>query len=103
MKPFAEGRILRGGVDADDALRYAMWLPVLTTITGIDSRDVLDHHVRIANDFRALDQHAMQRLRDRYADRATDGHLELYKTSMRNDADEGRAQHGFPPMSELAM
>ncbi|HYZ15836.1 MAG TPA: aldo/keto reductase [Candidatus Acidoferrum sp.] len=104
MKPFAEGRMLKdGGVDADDALRYAMSLPVLTTITGIDSQAVLDHHLRIANDFRPLDELTMQKLRDTYAARATDGHLELYKTSMKNDADEGRAQHGFPPMSELAM
>jgi len=105
MKAFAEGRMLEaGGVDADDALRYAMSLPgVLTTITGIDSQAVLDHHVRIANDFTPLDEVAMQALRDKYRDRATDGHLELYKSTAKNDADEGRAQHGFPPMKEVAM
>lgn len=105
MKAFAEGRMLQaGGVDADDALRYAMSLPgVLTTVTGIDSQAVLDHHVRIADGFTPLDDAALQQLRDRYRDRATDGRLELYKSSMKNDADEGRAQHGFPPMKELAM
>jgi hypothetical protein len=93
-----------GGVDPDDALRYAMSLPgVLTTVAGIDSPAVLDHHVRIANDFSPLDEVAMQSLRDKYRDRAGDGHLELYKSTAKNDADEGRAQHGFPPMSELAM
>jgi hypothetical protein len=45
----------------------------------------------------------MQALRDKYHDRATDGHLELYKSTAKNDADEGRAQHGFPPMEKLAM
>ncbi len=105
MKAFAEGRMLEaGGVDADDALRYAMSLPgVLTTITGIDSQNVLDHHVRIATDFAALDELAMQALREKYRDGATDGHLELYKSTAKNDADEGRAQHGFPPMKQLAM
>jgi aryl-alcohol dehydrogenase-like predicted oxidoreductase len=105
MKAFSEGRMLEaGGVDPDDALRYAMSLPgVLTTITGIDSQKVLDHHVRIADDFKPLDEVAMQALRDKYRDRATDGHLELYKSTAKNDADEGRAQHHFPPMSELAM
>jgi uncharacterized protein len=104
MKAFAEGRMLEaGGVDADDALRYAMSLPVLTTITGIDSQAVLDHHLRIANDFVPLDEAAMQRLREKYAHRAADGHLELYKTSMKNEGREGRAQHGFPPVNELAM
>ena len=105
MKAFAEGRLLEAGkVDPDDALRYAMSLPgVLTTVTGIDSQAVLDHHLRIANEFTPLDEVAMQALRERYCDRATDGHLELYKSTAKNDADEGRTQHGFPPMSELAM
>jgi aryl-alcohol dehydrogenase-like predicted oxidoreductase len=105
MKAFAEGRLLEAGkVDPDDALRYAMSLPgVLTTITGIDSQQVLDHHVRIADGFTPLDDVAMQALRDKYHDRATDGHLELYKSTAKNDADEGRAQHGFPPMEKLAM
>src|ERR1035437_2155476 len=105
MKAFAEGRMLEAGkVDPDDALRYAMSLPgVLTTVTGIDSRAVLDHHVRIANGFTPLDEVALQALRDKYCDRAGDGHLELYKSTAENDADEGRAQHGFPPMSQVAM
>jgi aryl-alcohol dehydrogenase-like predicted oxidoreductase len=105
MKCFAEGRLLEaGGVAPDDALRYAMSLPgVLTTITGIDSQQVLDHHVRIADDFTPLDEVVMQALRDKYRPVATDGHLELYKSSMKNDADEGRKVHGFPPMTELAM
>ncbi|HEX3464821.1 MAG TPA: aldo/keto reductase [Candidatus Elarobacter sp.] len=105
MKSMSEGRMIEnGGVDPDDALRYAMSLPgVLTTITGIDSQHVLDHHVRIADGFTPLDEVALQALRDKYRDRATDGHLELYKSTAKNDADEGRAQHGFPPMRELAM
>jgi aryl-alcohol dehydrogenase-like predicted oxidoreductase len=105
MKCFAEGRLIdAGGVAPDDALRYAMSLPgVLTTITGIDSQQVLDHHVRIADGFTPLDQVSMQALRDKYRPVATDGHLELYKSSMKNDADEGRKVHGFPPMTELAI
>jgi len=105
MKAFAEGRLIEAGkVDPDDALRYAMSLPgVLATITGIDSQEVLDHHIRIADGFTPLDEVALQALRDKYRDRATDGHLELYKSTAKNDADEGRAQHGFPPMKELAM
>jgi len=105
MKAFAEGRLLEAGkVDPDDALRYAMSLPgVLTTITGIDSLEVLDHHVRIADGFMPLDEVALQALRDKYRDRAGDGHLELYKSTAKNDADEGRAQHGFPPMEKLAI
>jgi predicted aldo/keto reductase-like oxidoreductase len=105
MKAFCEGRAVEaGGIDPDDALRYAMSLPgVLTTVTGIDSQHVLDHHLRVADGFTPLDDVELQALRDRYRDRAGDGHLELYKSTAKNDADEGRAQHGFPPMSKLAM
>ena len=105
MKCFAEGRLIdAGGVAPDDALRYAMSLPgVLTTVTGIDSQLALDHHVRIADGFTPLDEVAMQALRDKYRPLATDGHLELYKSSMKNDGDEGRKVHGFPPPAELAM
>ncbi|GAC1573303.1 MAG: aldo/keto reductase [Candidatus Elarobacter sp.] len=105
MKAFAEGRSIEAGhIDPDDSLRYAMSLPgVLTTVTGIDSQHVLDHHVRIADGFEPLDELAMQALRDRYAHLAMDGHIELYKSTAKNDADEGRAQHGFPPMSDVAM
>lgn len=104
MKAFSEGRMLEaGGVDPDDALRYAMSLPgVLTTVTGINSRDVLDHHLRIADGFTPLSEVELQALREKYRDRATDGHLELYKSTAKNDADEGRAQHDFPPMEKLA-
>ena len=105
MKCFAEGRLLEAGhADPDEALRYAMSIPgVLTTITGIDSQKVLDHHLRIAGDFKPLSEVEMQRLRDKYKPLATDGHIELYKSTAKNDADEGRAQHGFPPMDQLAM
>jgi aryl-alcohol dehydrogenase-like predicted oxidoreductase len=105
MKAFAEGRLIEAGaVDPDGALRYAMSLPgVLTTVTGIDSQAVLDHHLRIADGFMPLDELALQALRDKYRDRAGDGHLELYKSTAKNDANEGRAQHGFPSMKELAM
>lgn len=105
MKAFSEGRSIEAGhIDPDDSLRYAMSLPgVLTTVTGIDSQAVLDHHVRIANGFTPLDELALQALRDKYRHLAGDGHIELYKSTAKNDADEGRAQHGFPAMSQLAM
>jgi aryl-alcohol dehydrogenase-like predicted oxidoreductase len=105
MKAFAEGRLIEAGhIDPDDALRYAMSLPgVLTTITGIDSQAVLDHHLHIADDFTPLNELELQTLREKYRHLATDGHLELYKSTAKNDADEGRTQHGFPPMSQLAM
>jgi hypothetical protein len=43
--------ILYGVVRTEEALRYAMSLPVATTICGIDSLDVLQQNVNIARGF----------------------------------------------------
>jgi hypothetical protein len=41
----------------------------------------------------------MERLRHRMADTAADGRFERYKTTAEHEGDEGRSQHGFPPMN----
>jgi aryl-alcohol dehydrogenase-like predicted oxidoreductase len=89
-------------VRIEDALRYAMSLPVTTTVSGIDSMRVLKQNLRIANNFRPLTDAQMERLRHRLAAYAADGRFELYKTSARHEADEGRAQHGFPSPDAMA-
>ncbi len=88
-------------VKVEDALRYAMSLPVATTVTGIDSMKVLRQNLGIASTFRPLDEAQMTRLRTGAAPRAGDGRYELYKVTARYDADEGRGQHGFPLQEEM--
>lgn len=88
-------------VRVDDALRYAMTLPVATTISGIDSMRVLHHNVKIATNFKPFTQPQMERLRHRFAGVAADGRFELYKTSAEHEGDEGRAQHEFPSQQEM--
>jgi predicted aldo/keto reductase-like oxidoreductase len=95
--------ILHGAVTAEEALRYAMSLPVATTISGMDSLDVLHQNLAIARGFQPLDAAQMQALRERCAPLAADGHLELYKTTKRYDAAVGREQHGYPPPEELPV
>ena len=87
---------------AADALRYAMSLPVATTVSGIDSMKVLKQNLAIADDFTPLTKGQMEQIRHRVAALAADGRFERYKTTAEHDADEGRAQHGFPPMDQLA-
>ena len=103
MKPFGGegGMIEKGALSATEALRYAMSLPVATTLPGIDSLRVLRQDLRIARGFVRLDDAAMERLRRRLAARAADGRYELYKTSMRHEGPIGREQHGFPSDEEL--
>ncbi|HEX7997666.1 MAG TPA: aldo/keto reductase [Pyrinomonadaceae bacterium] len=85
-----------------EALRYAMSLPVASTVSGIDSLKVLRQNLRIAADFVPMTSREMQALRTRCAPEAADGHFELYKTSKRFDGPPGRKQHKFPPLDELA-
>jgi len=88
--------ILEGVVTAEEALRYAMSLPVATTITGIDKLDVLYQNIGIAQNFQPMSPSEMQALRDRVRPDAADGHFELYKLSLKFDNPEARLAHGFP-------
>jgi aryl-alcohol dehydrogenase-like predicted oxidoreductase len=95
--------ILHGVVGAEEALRYAMSLPVATTISGIDSLAVLRQNLAIARGFKPMTPEEMQALRQRCAFFAGDGHLELYKSTKKYDGGVGREQHGYPPPEQLPL
>jgi uncharacterized protein len=99
MKPFqGTGTAIKQGVlTAEEALRYAMSLPgVTTTITGMERLDVLRQNLKIAQAFKPLAPAEMDALRNRCRENAGDGHLELYKVSLKFDNPEARLSHGFP-------
>jgi hypothetical protein len=85
-----------GLVTAEEMLRYAMSLPVATTIAGIDSFEVMQKNLSIARGFSPLDDSQMQALRDRCASEAADGRHETYKISLKFDNPQARLAHGFP-------
>ena len=89
-------------VKPEEALRYAMSLPVAATVSGIDSLKVLRQNLRVARGFEPYTEEEMQALRDRCSGAAADGHFELYKTSKHFDGETGRKQHKFPSLEELA-
>jgi uncharacterized protein len=95
--------ILHGVVGPEEALRYAMSLPVAATISGMDSLNVLHQNLAIARGFKPMTPQEMQQLRDRYKSFAADGHLELYKSTKRYDGGVGREQHGYPPPEQLPL
>ena len=103
MKPMGgEGDMVRKKVvTAEEALRYAMSLPVATTVTGIDSAKVLRQDLRIARRFAPMSATEMRALRERCAEAAADGRYELYKVSIKHEGPIGRKQHGFPTEEEL--
>jgi aryl-alcohol dehydrogenase-like predicted oxidoreductase len=95
--------ITKGIVTVEEALRYAMSLAVATTISGIDSLAVLRQNLAIARGFKPMTAEEMEGLRKRCATAAGDGHLELYKSTMKYDGDLGRGQHGLPSHKELPL
>ncbi len=93
--------VKQGGVTPEEALRYAMSLPVATTISGMESMDVLKQNLAIAANFSPWTDAEMNALRNRSRALAGDGHLELFKTTTMYDGKIGREQHGFPSAEEL--
>jgi aryl-alcohol dehydrogenase-like predicted oxidoreductase len=98
------GELVRNGaITAQQGLLYAMSLPVATTISGVDTMEVLDQNLRVAIGFQPLDVAAMQALRDQCRREAADGHLELFKMTTKYDGKIGREQHHFPTVQELPL
>ena len=98
MKPMGgtADAIERGLVKAEEMLRYAMSLPVATTITGMDSLAVLRQNLRVARGFQPMTAEEMRVLRERCAGAAADGRYESYKVSLRFDNPQARLAHDFP-------
>jgi uncharacterized protein len=98
MKPMGgtASAIKSGLVKAEEMLRYAMSLPVATTITGMDSLEVLRQNLAIARGFTPMTAEEMQALRDRCAREAADGRHEPFKLSLQFDNPQARLAHDFP-------
>jgi uncharacterized protein len=98
-----EGRQVKQKViTAQEGLRYAMSLPVATTVSGIDSMRVLRQNLKVAVGFKPMSDRQMNALRRRVQEQAADGRFELYKTSAKMEGPIGRKQHGFPDEEELS-
>ena len=88
-------------VTAQEALRYAMSLPVTSTVSGIDSMRILRQNLAVARDFTPMSATEMTALRERVEELAKDGRFELYKTTAKFEGPPGRKQHGFPSEEKM--
>ena len=95
--------VKQGAITAAEGLRYAMSLPVASTISGIESLEVLEQNLAVARGFRAMSAEEMEALRRRVRPYAADGHLELFKSTVKYDGDTGREQHGFESAQEMPV
>jgi hypothetical protein len=64
---------------------------------------VLRQNLAIARGFQPMTAAEMETLCRRCAAAAGDGHLELYKSTMKYDGDLGRGQHGLPSHKQLPL
>ena len=98
-----DARQVKGNViTPEEGLRYAMSLPVMTTVSGIDSMKVLRQNLKVALGFKRMSPRQMETLRGRVREEAEDGRFELYKTTAKHEGPEGRKQHDFPDDEELS-
>ena len=98
MKSMADGYLFKSGapVTAQEALRYAMSLPVATVVAGMDSPAVLEQNLAVARDFHPLTDAERADLLARSAEAARNGAYEPFKSTRDYDANEGRVAHGYP-------
>jgi aryl-alcohol dehydrogenase-like predicted oxidoreductase len=93
--------IVHGALTPTEALSYAMSVPgVSTTISGMDSRSVLDQNLQILRNFQPLNENQMAGLRA-HGRKFNDGRYELFKSTLKYDGDVGREQHNYPTSIEL--
>jgi uncharacterized protein len=92
MKPLTgKAKPIDNGIaTAEEMLRYAMSLPVATTICGMESVDKLRRNLAVAQGFEPMTAVEMTHLRDRCKATAADGRFELYKVSLAFDNPQAR-------------
>ena len=99
-----DGRPVSAGVvTAEEALAYAMSLPVATVVSGIDSPRMLAQNLAVARGFKPMAARTREALRRRVSAAAADGRFELYKTSAKFEGVEARRIHGLPPHGEMPL
>jgi len=95
--------IKAGVVKGEELLRYAMSLPVCTTVSGIDSLRILRQNIGIARRFSPMTAGERTTYERSVAEPALDGRFELYKTTAEHEGEVGREQHGFPSPEEIGL
>ena len=102
MKPLSGKAqpVKKGVLTAEEALRYAMSLPVTTTICGMEKPEVLAQNLKLAQNFTPMTPDEMKQLEEKCVEPAADARFEPYKVSLQFDNPEARWAHGFPVDTE---
>ena len=84
------------GIAPEDALRYAMSLPVATVVSGMTSLEVLRKNIAVADGFEPLANDERANLLLRSAPHADGAVAEPFKSSRVFEGKEGRLANGYP-------
>jgi predicted aldo/keto reductase-like oxidoreductase len=91
-----KGRLVTEGVcTIEEALNYALSQPISALVVGIDSMKVLEQDLRIAREFKPMDESALKALLARVKSLAGDGRHERFKSTQLFDGVYHRQQHGL--------
>ena len=83
MKSFSSGDIFKlgTGVTPDEALRYAMSANVATIVSGMDSIEVMQQNLKIADGFTPISDEERTAILAKTAPKAQGGEFERFKTT----------------------
>jgi hypothetical protein len=93
--------VAHGACTPQQALRYAMSLPVADHYQRNDSIDVLEQNLAVARGFQPMTAAEMKAMREQVQFWASDGRYELFKTTKKYDGEVGREQHQYPTAEQL--
>lgn len=79
MKSLASGELLKTGIAAESAIRYALSQPVDVLVSGMDAVRLVRQNVATARSLEPMGEAEAQELVASAAKDASDGHLEKYK------------------------
>ncbi len=97
MKSLAGGHLLKGtDLTPQEAIGYALSLPLSTLVVGCDSMKVLEQNLAIGRGFEPLPAAEIERILAKSAPAAGDGRFEPFKTSFDYEGNEARKEHGLP-------
>jgi len=80
MKSLAAGHIFKTNISVQEAIRYSLSLPISTLVSGIDSIEVLEQNLKIAREFKKMNDKELNEIRNRFKNESFKGQHEYYKT-----------------------
>lgn len=98
MKSFADGYLFKSGADItpQEALRYSMSLPIATLVSGMESIDVMQQNLAVAQNFVPLSDDERASILERSKAASANGTYEPFKTTDKFEAFEGRYANDYP-------